>query len=130
MALLVSHPDEVKLVSSRFGKGATSIDTYLALDCYTHSLVAFRVTLVSEKPVDIAMLLRDVMTPHPMVIRPADSLAEAMRRLLQGHRRHLPVVDERGRVLGLLSIRDILVHIASRFPEDIVNLPPNPDHES
>ena len=38
----------------------------LALDCYTHSLVAFRVTLVSEKSVDIAMLLRDVMTPLPM----------------------------------------------------------------
>ena len=38
----------------------------LALDCYTHSLVAFRVTLVSEKSVDVAMLLRDVMTPLPM----------------------------------------------------------------
>lgn len=38
----------------------------LALDCYTHSLVAFRVTMVSEKSVDIAMLLRDVMTPLPI----------------------------------------------------------------
>jgi len=38
----------------------------LALDCYTHSLVAFRITLVSEKSVDVAMLLRDVMTPLPM----------------------------------------------------------------
>src|SRR5260370_6769485 len=38
----------------------------LALDCYTHALVAFRVTLVSEKSVDVAMLLRDVMTPLPM----------------------------------------------------------------
>jgi len=36
------------------------------LDCYTHSLVAFRVTLVSEQSVDVAMLLRDVMTPLPM----------------------------------------------------------------
>ena len=34
MAQLVSHPDEVKLVSSRFGKGAASIDTYLELDGY------------------------------------------------------------------------------------------------
>lgn len=38
----------------------------LALDAYTHSLVAFRITLVSEKSVDVAMLLRDVMTPLPM----------------------------------------------------------------
>jgi CBS domain-containing protein len=71
-----------------------------------------------------------VMTPHPMVIRPDDSLSEALRRLTQGHRRHLPVVDDRGHVLGLISIRDILSYIAERFPEDMVNLPPHPDHES
>ncbi len=35
MAYLVSHPDEVKLISSRFGKGATAIDKYLELDGYT-----------------------------------------------------------------------------------------------
>lgn len=38
----------------------------IALDVYTHSLVAFRLTLVSESSVDVAMLLRDVMTPLPM----------------------------------------------------------------
>jgi len=76
------------------------------------------------------VVVRDVMTPHPMVIRPEDSLSEALRRLTQGHRRHLPIVDERGRVLGLISIRDILSYIAERFPEDMVNLPPHPDHES
>jgi CBS domain-containing protein len=76
------------------------------------------------------VVVRDVMTPHPMVIRPDDSLNEALRRLTQGHRRHLPIVDERGRVLGLISIRDILTFIAERFPEDMINLPPHPDHES
>lgn len=35
MAYLVSHPDEVKLLSSRFGKGATDIDKYVELDGYT-----------------------------------------------------------------------------------------------
>src|SRR5262244_3916168 len=38
------------------------------------------------------VVVRDVMTPHPMVIRPDDSLSEALRRLTQGHRRHLPIV--------------------------------------
>src|SRR5262245_3936301 len=49
------------------------------------------------------VIVRDVMTPHPTVIRPPDSLAEAMRRLLEGRRRHLPIVDERGKVLGMIS---------------------------
>src|SRR3984957_11824017 len=34
MASLVAHPDEVKVVSKRFGKGATDIDRYLELDGY------------------------------------------------------------------------------------------------
>ena len=34
MADLVSHPDEVKVVSKRFGQGATNIDRYLELDGY------------------------------------------------------------------------------------------------
>ena len=34
MADLVSHPDEVRVVSRRFGKGAVNIDRYLELDGY------------------------------------------------------------------------------------------------
>src|SRR3979411_1497582 len=34
MASLVSHPDEVKVVSRRIGQGATDIDRYLKLDGY------------------------------------------------------------------------------------------------
>ena len=38
----------------------------IALDVYTHSLVAFRLTLVSDTAVDVGMMLRDVMMPLPM----------------------------------------------------------------
>jgi CBS domain-containing protein len=72
----------------------------------------------------------DVMTPHPMVIRATDTVAEAIRRLHEGRRRHLPVVDDTGAVTTLLSIRDLLDYIAEKFPEDFVNLPPRPDRES
>jgi NADH-quinone oxidoreductase subunit F len=34
MAELVSHPDEIKVISKRFGQGATNIDRYLELDGY------------------------------------------------------------------------------------------------
>src|SRR5246127_3156581 len=34
MADLVSHPDEIRIVSKRFGKGAADIETYLSLDGY------------------------------------------------------------------------------------------------
>jgi CBS domain-containing protein len=76
------------------------------------------------------VVVKDVMTPHPTVVRPHDSVAEAMRLLIQGRRRHLPIVDDKGKVTGLISIRDILAYVASKFPEEMINLPPNPDHES
>jgi len=38
----------------------------LALDVCTHSICAFRLTLVSDTSVDVAMLLRDLMMPLPM----------------------------------------------------------------
>ncbi len=34
MADLVSHPDEVRVISKRFGQGAADIDRYLQLDGY------------------------------------------------------------------------------------------------
>jgi signal-transduction protein with cAMP-binding, CBS, and nucleotidyltransferase domain len=76
------------------------------------------------------VIVKDVMTPHPTVVRPTDSLAEVLRLLIQGRRRHLPVVDDHTKVVGLISIRDLLGFIASKFPEEMINLPPNPDHES
>jgi CBS domain-containing protein len=72
----------------------------------------------------------EVMTPRPTVVHTDDSIAEAMRRMTQGRRRHLPVVDSTGHATGLLSIRDLLAYVAERFPEEFVNLPPDPAHEA
>ncbi|MGW0194092.1 transposase [Nonomuraea sp. NPDC003201] len=55
----------VKVRERVFGDPVSACLT-LALDLYTHSVVAFRLTLVSETSVDVAMLLRDVMLPLPM----------------------------------------------------------------
>jgi hypothetical protein len=48
-----------------FGEPA-AVTLTLALDVYTHSIVAFRLTLVSDTSTDVAMLLRDIMMPLPM----------------------------------------------------------------
>ncbi|WP_329165785.1 transposase [Streptomyces sp. NBC_01527] len=55
----------VKVREEMFGD-PVSVHLSLALDVYTHSIVAFRLTLVSDTSVDIAMVLRDVMMPLPM----------------------------------------------------------------
>ncbi len=47
------------------------------------------------------------MTQHPITVRPSDPISEAIEKMQKGHFRHLPVVDEHGKLLGMLSDRDI-----------------------
>ncbi len=62
---LDTTPLGVKVRETVFGEPVT-VHLTLALDMFTHSLVAFRLTLVSDTSVDVAMLLRDVMMPLPL----------------------------------------------------------------
>ncbi len=48
-----------------------------------------------------------VMTSRPATIGPEDSLGDAAGLMLQGGFRHLPVVDVDGRLVGMLSERDL-----------------------
>jgi signal-transduction protein with cAMP-binding, CBS, and nucleotidyltransferase domain len=74
--------------------------------------------------------VRAVMTPRPLVVRSTDSLADALRQMTTRRLRHLPIVDDGDHVRGLVSVRDVLAYIAGRFPEELMNLPPDPSHES
>jgi len=57
-------PLPVKVREYVFGDAVTAY-LVLALDVYTHSLVGFRLSLVSDTSIDVAMVLREVMTPTP-----------------------------------------------------------------
>src|SRR5579871_6086483 len=70
--------------------------------------------------------LSSCMPPDPVVVRPKDSVAAAVRRMEEGGYRHLPVVDEKGKPLGVLSVKRIVHYLAEHFPAAIYNLPPDP----
>ena len=55
----------VKVRDTVFGD-PVSVHLTLAMDVFTRSLVGFRLTLVSDSAIDVAMLLRDIMMPLPM----------------------------------------------------------------
>ncbi|MGW4763899.1 transposase [Streptomyces pseudogriseolus] len=65
VVVLDTTPLPVKVLDDVFGAPIT-VHLTLALDAYSHSLVAFRLTPVSESSVEVAMLLRDVLLPLPM----------------------------------------------------------------
>lgn len=74
--------------------------------------------------------LSAVMTRDPVTVTASDSVAEAIRRMKEGHFRHLPVIDDQGRAVAMLSIRRVIADVAEHFPAEVQNLPPDPERES
>ena len=56
-----------------------------------------------------------------------DSLAYALNKMSVGRFRHIPLLDGKGELAGILSIRDIVDFIIELCPEEILNLPSQPD---
>jgi CBS domain-containing protein len=71
--------------------------------------------------------LREAMTTNPVTVSPKDSVRTAIKRMQKGGYRHLPVVDEAGRPVGILSARRVVHYLAEHFPALVFNLPPHPD---
>ncbi|MGH7769696.1 MAG: CoA-binding protein, partial [Candidatus Binatia bacterium] len=47
------------------------------------------------------------MTGNPVTVRPGDALKDAIEKMKKGRFRHLPVVADGGKLIGMLSDRDI-----------------------
>ncbi len=77
---------------------------------YTLPLVRRGIRLVQTSEVDLldTVFVRDVMTQSKAVARPDWSLAKAQKEM-DHHRYHgLPVVDDQDRLVGILTVTDIL----------------------
>ena len=63
-------------------------------------------------------LVRDVMTKGPLTIDPEAPLATAVATMRERRLRHLPVVDDEGRLIGVVTDRDLrAVIFAPAFAE-------------
>jgi signal-transduction protein with cAMP-binding, CBS, and nucleotidyltransferase domain len=70
-------------------------------------------------------LADSVLTKDPSTIASDRTIAEAIMFMQQHHYRTLPVM-EKGSVVGLVRLGDVLRHLAEEYPEDVLNLPPRP----
>jgi CBS domain-containing protein len=69
----------------------------------------------------------DFMTRQPAAIGPEATLASAISLMHKKKIRHLPVVDSKGRPVGLVTAGRAIRHLAAHFPLEVLNLPPMPD---
>lgn len=64
-----------------------------------------------------AVKLTDVMTKDPVTVSDTTRLKDAAEIMFQRWFRHLPVVDSNGKVVGVISLRDLLGLVARSFEE-------------
>jgi CBS domain-containing protein len=71
------------------------------------------------------MTVESVMTKDPETLEKNQTVACAMNKMSVGGYRHIPIV-ERGRPVGVVSVRDLVDFLVELFPERVLNVPPNP----
>ena len=67
------------------------------------------------------------LTPDPVTVHPRDPVRVAIRRMEKGGYRHLPVVDDANRPVGILSARRVVHYLVEHFPALVYNQPPDPN---
>ena len=66
-------------------------------------------------------LVREIMTPEPLVASPDEKIAECMQLMTERRVRHLPVI-EAGRVVGMVSIGDLVKAVIAEQQQQIEQL--------
>ena len=54
-----------------------------------------------------AAKVKERMSKNPATVKPDEGIKDAMWKMEHGHFRHLPVVDDQGKLIGMLTDRDV-----------------------
>lgn len=82
--------------------------------------------LLKMEGADPAESVARFMTPDPETLQLDDPIVWALNRMAVGGYRHVPLVDDEGRPVGILSVKDIVHYIVALFPNEVLTLPPDP----
>ncbi len=77
--------------------------------------------VVLKKRVSHDTPVGDIMTASPVTVTPQDTVHQCMQLMTDGRFRHLPVVES-GRVVGMLSIGDLVKAVIADQSEKIEQL--------
>ncbi|HSK94737.1 MAG TPA: CBS domain-containing protein [Candidatus Angelobacter sp.] len=76
--------------------------------------------------VDYALPVEALMTSEPRTLRLEQTVLDAIELMQTGRYRNVPLVDDDGRLIGVVRQNDIIRYLAESFPEELLNLPPRP----
>ena len=76
---------------------------------------------------DLSARIDTVMVADPETSPVTGTVAKAIEKMSRGNYRRLPVVDETGRPVGLITVSGIVHFLVQHFPQTVYNLPPDPN---
>lgn len=95
---VVSKDDKlIGIVTDRDIRSAMPLSLFSEMKC-----------TAEERATIFRLKIKDIMTKNPMFISPTYTIQDAMLLIQQEHIGALPVVDEDGKIKGIISIRDLL----------------------
>jgi CBS domain-containing protein len=96
-----------RAVEDILANGKVQLVEYENLETEYLKHLPFPTTAAAPRKDRKASKVRDRMSRNPEKVKPGDGLKDAMWKMEHGHFRHLPVIDEREKLIGMLSDRDI-----------------------
>jgi CBS domain-containing protein len=76
--------------------------------------------------IDLAQPVETLMTSQPRTLDLEQTIRDAIELMQTGRYRNVPVIDDAGRLAGVVRQSDLLKYLAESFPEELLNLPPRP----
>ena len=67
------------------------------------------------------------MTMNPLCLKPTDLVGTAIDLMGEKRLYHIPLVDDHGDLVNVLSVRTLIRFLGEFYPQEIYNLPPHPD---
>jgi CBS domain-containing protein len=75
---------------------------------------------------DLDQPVEALMIDHPNTLHLDEPVRRAVELMQTGRFRNVPLIDGRGRLVGVVRPVDVLKYLAEAFPEELLNLPPRP----
>ena len=66
----------------------------------------------------------ELMTEEPTCVKITETVTTLVRRIGRGGYRRMPIVDDEGHLVGCLSVRNLLHHLAQHCPAAVYNIAP------
>ena len=89
---------------------------------FTERDILLRIINRGRNPATVT--LQEVMVAEPESLPCEASIAWVLNKMSVGGFRHVPAVEDEGRPVAIVSVRDVVQFLVEAFPEEVLNLPP------